>query len=385
MFEVAFKMLIGDKAKFLGLIFGIFLSSFLICQQSAIFLGLVERSYRLITDIPTPEIWVMDPGTEHIDKIREMSDSQIDKVRSVPGILWAAPLSMAYLPLKLSNGLFHEAQVVAIDQNSLLGAPQHMVKGVVESLRHEGGIILDQHAVREALVTYGADGKPSYLKLGDSLEVADQYVIVVGIAQLTLGFYPQPIMYMAYQQYKNLTPFKNRHLGFILARVKPGENVEKVVQAIKDQTGLSAFTREGFKWRSIWYFLSTGVLINFGTTVLSGFLLGIAIVGIMFYMLTIDSLPFFAMLRALGATPLTIAHMIYFQALVAGIIGFGLGLGAATLAGQMIIFSQGTIAFLFPPLVFLFAAFTIVLINLLAARICIRRVLKEDPKIVMSK
>ena len=383
MLEVAFKMLIGDKAKFLGLIFGIFLSSFLICQQTAIFLGILERSYRLITDIPTPEIWVMDPGTEHIDKIREMSDNQLDRVKNVSGVLWAAPLMMSYLPLKLPTGLFHMAQVVGIDEDTLIGAPQHMLEGSVEGLRHEGGVILDQHAVKEALVDHTSDGRPLYLKLGDNFEVADQRVVLVGIAKLTLGFYPQPIMYMSYQQYKNLTPFKNQHLGFILVRVRQGENVETVLKHIREQTGLAAFTKAGFEWRAIYYFLGTGVLFNFGTTAFRLFI-RIAIVELFLYDDPMDYLPYFAMIRAIGIRLKPVVRMIFFQALVSGVIGFGLGVGTAALAGQIIIFSQGSIAFLFPPWLLLITAMTVLMICFFSAWLCIRRVLKEDPKTVMT-
>lgn len=383
MLEVAFKMLIGDRAKFLGLIFGIFLSSFLICQQASIFIGIVERSYRLITDIPTPEIWAMDPGTEHIDKVKSISDTQIDRVKSIAGVLWAAPLVKTVLPIRLENGLFHEAQVVAIDEDTLVGAPQQMIAGNVEGLRNIKGIILDESAINEVLVDQQT--KQPLLKIGSSLEVADRHAILVGVAKLTRAFYPQPIMYMGYQQFKELTPFKKDHASFILVRVKPGANVNEVIQKIKQETGLAAFTREGFKWRSILYFLGTGILINFGTTVLSGFLLGIAIVGIMFYMLTMDYLPYFAMLRAIGASPRTVSHMIYFQALISGLIGFGLGVGAAAIAGQVIISLQGSVAFLFLPQVLFLAAITVIFICVISAWLCIQRVLKEDPKNVMSK
>src|SRR5437763_1069051 len=57
MMNLALKMLIGNRASCIGVIFGIFLATLLISQQSAIFLGLVSRSYRIVTDIPAPNIW----------------------------------------------------------------------------------------------------------------------------------------------------------------------------------------------------------------------------------------------------------------------------------------------------------------------------------------
>ncbi len=54
-------MLIGNRAAFIGMVFGIFLAVLLISQQSAIYLGLIARSYRIVTSISLPDIWIIDP------------------------------------------------------------------------------------------------------------------------------------------------------------------------------------------------------------------------------------------------------------------------------------------------------------------------------------
>lgn len=378
MYLVALKMLIGDKAKFLGLIFGIFLSSFLICQQMSIFLGVVTRSYRLITDTPAAQIWVMDPETENIDKFREMPDNRLDLVRGVSGVLNASPLAFNFLTMRLSNGLFHVAQAVAIDEKTLMGAPQHMISGDVEEIRRPGGVILDQHAIYDALVR---DGQT--LKIGDEFELVDSRAVIVGIAKLTLGFYPQPILYMGYDFFKQITPYKPKHLGFIIVEAKPGVDVKALAKKIAAETGLRALTTGDFKWQSIMYFLGTGILINFGITVFSGFLLGIAIVGNMFYMLVLDYLPYFAMIRALGAKSSVIAKMIYFQAFISGVIGYGIGVGTAAFTGELIIASAGSVAFVFPPTILLLSAIMVIFICFVTAYFGIKRVLREDPKMVM--
>src|SRR6476660_3103520 len=107
MISIALKMLIGNKVSFIGVIFGIFLATLLISQQSAIFLGLVSRSYRMVTDIPAPNLWVVDPSTESDEKVRVMPESYVNIVRSLPNIEWASPISVAYVNLITSTGLFH--------------------------------------------------------------------------------------------------------------------------------------------------------------------------------------------------------------------------------------------------------------------------------------
>src|ERR1700734_3201648 len=105
MLSLALKMLIGNRASCIGVIFGIFLATLLISQQSAIFLGLVARSYRLVTDLPAPNIWIIDPVTESDEKVREMPVGYLDIVRSIPNIEWAAPINIMTLPLITSAGV----------------------------------------------------------------------------------------------------------------------------------------------------------------------------------------------------------------------------------------------------------------------------------------
>mgnify|MGYP006139018581 CR=1 FL=1 len=59
---IAIKMLMGDRAKYLGIIMGLTFASLLVTQQLAIFFGLMTRTYGTITDLSRPDVWVMDPS-----------------------------------------------------------------------------------------------------------------------------------------------------------------------------------------------------------------------------------------------------------------------------------------------------------------------------------
>ncbi|HEY4832853.1 MAG TPA: hypothetical protein VIH61_09880, partial [Waddliaceae bacterium] len=123
MISVAFKMLIGNRAAFIGAIFGTFLAILLISQQSAIFLGLISRSYRVVTDIDSPNIWVIDPATQGEDLIRGMPKNYLGYVRSISDIEWAEPINYLSMPFKTPLGIFKVAEIYGIDDESLVGAP----------------------------------------------------------------------------------------------------------------------------------------------------------------------------------------------------------------------------------------------------------------------
>lgn len=382
MIKLALKMLIGNRASFIGVIFGIFLASLLISQQSAIFLGLVSRSYRIVTDIPSPNIWVMDPVTETDERIRGMPEGNLDLVRSVPQIEWAVPINVLYNPIVTSSGIFQIGQVYGIDDATLIGAPIHMVEGNVRNLHQEGGIIVDVYSANGVLATPQPDGTKKPLKIGDELEINNHRAVVVGLSKITQGFYPQPIIFTTLSEFRRFNSFAVKDVGFIAAKTVDGANPQEVCNRINGYPGMMALTEEQFKWRIIKTFLETGILINFGLSVGLGFIVGFAIAGQIFYIMTLENLMYYALIKAVGGTQKMILHMILFQALLVGFIGFFLGIGATILWGMVI--KNTTLAFLFPWQLLVFTGLIVLLICIMTAGLSIRKVFTADPKALMG-
>ena len=103
---------------------------------------------------------------------------------------------------------------------------------------------------------------------------------------------------------------------------------------IKETTTLQAFTSEDFESKHFNYWMkSTGVPINFGVSVLLGFIVGAVIAGEMFYGFTKDNLKNYAVLKAMGLSNRKIVKIVVIQALIVGFIGHGIGVGIAALFG----------------------------------------------------
>src|SRR5262245_31256567 len=100
MHAVALQMLMGDRAKSLGMIIGLTFAALLITQQGTIFVGLMTRTYGFITDTGLPNLWVMDPKVQFIDDIKPLQDTELYRVRGVAGVEWAVPLyNVSFLPI----------------------------------------------------------------------------------------------------------------------------------------------------------------------------------------------------------------------------------------------------------------------------------------------
>lgn len=375
-------MLIGNKASCIGVIFGIFLATLLISQQSAIFLGLVSRSYRIVTDFPAPNIWVIDPVTESDEKVRGMPEGYLDLVRGIPGIAWAVSMNAASLPLVTQTGSFQICMLYGIDDATLIGAPVEILEGDVRNLRREGAIVVDVYSASTLLAKTLADGTKVPIKIGDSLEINGHRAVVVAICKITQGFYPQPIIFTTLGQFKNFTSYMQDKIDFIAARTLPGANIKEVLKTINAYPVLNGLAKDRFEWRIAKSFLQTGILINFGLSVALGIIIGFSIAGQIFYVMTLQNLAYYALIKAIGGSHKLISQMITIQVVIVGIIGFLLGTGITLLWGGAI--QDTTLAFYFPWQLLLFTGFIVFVICIFTAGLSIRKVFKTDPKLLMG-
>lgn len=330
MYRIALQMLFGDRGKYLGIIVGIAMSSIIIIQQPSILLTMLSHTYSLITDISLPDIWVMDPKVRTSEDSRALLDTQLYRVRGIAGVEWAVPLYKGSLTVRLENGELERAIMLGLDDATLIGGPGIMVEGNLADLRMPDAVIVDEAGARGRLARHmGRPGEPGIpLRVGDTLEINEKRATVVGIAKATPTFQSQPILYTTYSRAKNYASSERKLLSFILARAKPGLDPETVARRIAQDTDLAAYTADEFKRRSLDFMLhNSAMLMNFGFVVLVGFVVGTAVTGQIFYNFTLDNLRYFGVFKAMGATDRMLLCMILLQALLAGLMGFGIGSG----------------------------------------------------------
>jgi putative ABC transport system permease protein len=384
MWFVALKMLVGDKARYLGIVLGVVFASLLITQQMSIFTGIMFRTFSTVTDTGYPEIWVMDKKVQYIDDVKPLQDTKLYTVRGVEGVDWAMPFYKGLLKARLADGRFQTVNLFGLDDATLVGGPPTMVEGRLEDLRRAEGVIVDENGARGRLAKPDpAGGPPIPLRVGDVLELNDHRAVVVGICRVGRTFQSQPVIYTTYSRAVSFAPRERKLLSFIVAGVKPHLDVEDVCKRIEEQTGLVALPANEFKWKSVFYYPKyTGIPINFGTAVLLGFLVGTAIAGQTFYNFTLDNLKQFGALKAMGASTWTLLGMILLQALVVGVVGYGIGVGIASTFG--ILSKNSELAFRLQWQILLVSAAAVVVICALSALLAIRKVVKLEPAIVFK-
>lgn len=384
--KIAIKMLIGDKAKYIGIIFGLTFASFIITQQAAIFIGLMTRTYGFITDTRQPDIWVMNPEVRFIDDVKPLKDTDLFRVRSIEGVRWAVPFYKGLIRARLSNGHFEMCNVIGVDTATLIGGPPIMLQGKVEDLRDNDAIIVNRVGAEKKLAfDYEVDGQTykAPLQVGQALEVNYKRAVVVGICESNRTFQSQPVIYTTYNRALSFAPKERKLLSFVLVKAQDPKNVEAICQKITSITGLNAFTSRQFEMMTVDYYMkNTGIPINFGTAVILGFIVGMAIVGQTFYNFTLDNLRYFGTFKAMGAENKMLIKMIILQAVVVGCIGWGLGVGGAASFGLISFGSE--LSFKLPFALLVFSFFSMGLICLISAVISIQKVRKLEPAIVFK-
>jgi len=385
MYLIAIKMLVGDRGKYLGIIMGLTFASLLVTQQSSIFTGLMTRTYGAITDLSQPDIWVMDPKVLFIDDIKPLQDTELFRVRGVEGVEWAVPLYKGLLKARLEDGNFQICNVLGLDDATLIGGPPQMIEGNLSDLRRQDAIIVNDVGAKTRLAQRpkGGGGKPVPLQVGDILEINDHRAVVVGICRVSRSFQSQPVIYTTYSRATVFAPRERKLLSFVLVKAREGENLKALCERIRKSTGLAAYTAQEFKDVTYNYYMKyTGIPINFGIAVMLGFLIGTAIAGQTFYNFTLENLRYFGTLKAMGATNGMLLRMIVLQALMVGALGYGLGVGGASLFGYLL---RGTeLSFRLTRELLYLSAGAIVLIIIFSALISILKVMRLEPAIVFK-
>lgn len=375
---VALRMLTGDRGKYLGLIFAIAFSTFLIAQQSSLFLVIVNRTRSVILDVSDANIWVMAPATRFFDEVYALKDSDVDRVRSVPGVSWAVPFFKGSANAIALDGNFKQVLLLGVDDGSLAGAPEprRMLLGSVDNLRDPDAVLVDLAGYH-----FFYPGQP--LELGKTLEMNDHRAKIEGIVNASVTFNSLPIFYTRYSQAIEFVGSQRKLMSFVLAKGAPGVPLAEVTSRITAQTGLQANTSDDFGMKTMLYYIrNTAIAGAIGITVVIAILVGTVVAGQTFYMFTLENLKQFGALKAIGTTNGRIVRMIMLQAVLIGAVGFGVGIGMDTAFFVALSHKEPTRDFiLFWQTIGLAGALEL-LIVLVASLASIRKVLVLEPAIV---
>jgi putative ABC transport system permease protein len=302
-----------------------------------------------------------------------LPSTALDRVRGVPGVLWAVPHLREAGSVRTAEGALERVSVVGVDDATLVGLPSRIVEGSRQDLFRRDAIMVDT-------VGFGKIFPGSATGAGRELELNDRRALIVGRVDTNPSFTAGVIFYTRYSSALGFVPGTRNRMTFVIAKAAPGEDPRDVARRIEARTGLKARERRDWVWDNIGFIASsTGIPFNFGITVLLGIIVGVAIVGLTFSLFIRDNIKQFGALKAIGVTNGGIIRMVLTQSLWIAVIGFGLG---AALTALFIWGTSGTDqfkGFFLPAEILIGVAILVFTMVMLTGLFAVRGVLKLEP------
>ena len=395
MFYIAMKILMGDRAKFIGLLLGITFTAFLVTFAASYFAGFMTRGFALISENRSADVWVMDPAVDSVALTINMPKSVLDRVRSIEGVRYAVPLIMGTIDARFPNGRFQSFQVIGVDDATLAGAPELIDGGSPEVLRAPDAVIVDSGGTSGKLNTpvrtidqwphLGArlNVPTRELQPGDELLVNDRRIKIAGLSKTIPRYPPRPLLYTTYANALRILPQERTTITFVLASAQPGISGEQLAQRIQQRTGFRARSSQEFKKDTVrWFLVNSEDVGDIAAMLMLAMTVGFGVTGVMLFMFTYENLTQYAVLKAMGASQRLLLTMILFQAGVCAFVGTGIGIGICAVIGEIVIHMGYPFRMMwFTPLV---GTLGVLVISLIAAVLSVRPVFKLDPGVVFA-
>lgn len=395
MLYIALKMLLGDRAKYAGLVFGIAFTSFLVTFAGSYFSGFMTRGFSLVTENEFADVWVMDPAVNSAEQTTNMPSWALGSVRGVDGVRAAVPLLLGNAQARFPDGRFQSFQVVGVDDETLAGAPA-LLDGVPgDVLRSANTVAVASGGTSGKLLTpqLPADqwsrGRPNPkaplrdLDRGDELLLNDRLVRIAARADALPRFPPRPLLYTTFSHAQEILNPARGQQTFVLAVAAANVLPSELAARITARTGLSARTSADFRSDTVhWFLLNSEDVGDIASMMILAMSVGFGVTGVMLYMFTNESLPQYAVLSAMGATRRMLLLMIFAQSGFCALVGTGLGLGLCGIAGQLVEHAGYPFRVMwFTPLI---GALMVLIVSAVSAAVSARPVLKLQPALVFA-
>ncbi len=371
MVSLARKNLLHDRLRFFITVAGVSFAVTLVFVQVGLFAGLLSNATVTI-EKSSAELWVTSRNVPNIDFAQPFSDILVNRVRSVPGVLRADNLIVAFMNIALPSGTREGVLVYAMEDFSQWTLPWRVSEGNLEDLKGLPSVFLDGSATRR----FGP------FETGEYREIAERRLKIIGRTEEAKSFTTTPIAFMDFDQAQNLMRDLEGKTSYVLVKLAPGADSETVRREIGKRLPYNdIFTKAEWAEKSRWYWIaSTGLGMNLGMTVLLGVLVGIVVVAQTLYTSTMEHIREFGTVKAIGGSNGDIYKILAEQAVISAVAGFASGGLMAWILGPFM--EKADLKLIISPEFAVLVLLGTVVMCLLASMVSFRKVASIDPALV---
>lgn len=370
MAAIAVKMMLHDRLKLLGTLFGVVFAVLLGNFQVGTFLALLSKN-RMFVENAQADIWIAPPGTRQFQPGKPLRDAQLYRARATTGVAWAEPLVLQTAQMQLPTGGSEPVSLVGARAPRFAGGPWNLIRGSAASLSSPNALIVED-ADREKL---------GGLNLGSERELEGHRIQVVGFTWGLLPFAPGYAFAEQTLAREILKLPSDRH-SFVLVGVAPGNDVAAVrtrLQEVLPETRV--MTRDEYLAAILRYILTeTQIGFSFGTSTFMGLLVGLITVALSMFSFVVDNMRQFGTLKAIGSTNGDLARLLFIQALLYGLVGSLIGLGMV--AGLVQSIRNPQLTPILPMAAFGLSVVAMALVCVVASTLALIRLRKLEPAMV---
>jgi putative ABC transport system permease protein len=373
MLKIAWKFIRFDKAKSIGVIVGILISTFLIGQQLGVFFFLSGLMGALATDVKA-DIWVVDNKTNDVNQLGRLDIRNLRAVQGINGVKEAFPLLISGASCNYKNGTSGGVTLIGVDANQVYAVLRldKITKGKAADLQLDGAVSGEYFEKKNL---------GGVIDLGTDFEINGKRAF---FALQTKGFrgFGSSFCVTTIERARFYSNQSVNTISAVLVNVKPGVNVDDAVANInRNIKGVRAWPSKQLASSSVKKILSSsGIALSTGTLIIFALIAGFFIIGLTMYSSALDRLKDYGTLKAIGAGNLYISRLILTQALLFSIVGFLIGL--MLLEGFRRGVANSGLIFSFSPLMLLGMFATIGLISLGGASFALSRIRSVEPAAV---
>jgi putative ABC transport system permease protein len=371
LFKTAICIILHEKTKFLGAVVGVALAVFLVLLQWGFYFG-YKRDTSVVLDAFDADIWIVPKGQTTFDGFTSIDDLAYSKAKDLPAVQKAARVVWGIAPFRhLVNGAAQRVQILGVEFESGIGV--NLAAGsadLASMVRPDGCILVGKKSQRQLGV---------YQKCVDGVEIHGRRASVVGFVEnvhlfTTLGFVVTGLDNA--RAFLGLSP---SHVTYIVCKCQPGADVQAVAAHLRaripEDDVLTSHEFRDLNFRNWETKTGIGPLLLF-PSILAG-LVGFLMVTLTFYISTIQKLPLYASLKAIGAATSELVFVLLFQ--VASVFLLGSAVAAACLWPVLVALRSTTIAVLITPNLVLGGCGALLLSSAFGSLLSVRRVATTDP------
>jgi putative ABC transport system permease protein len=373
MLKIAWKFIRFDKAKSIGVIVGILISTFLIGQQLGVFFFLSGLMGALATDVKT-DIWVVDSKTDDVNQLGRLDIRTLRAVQGISGVKQAFPIIITGALCNYKNGTSGGITLIGVDATQIYTVlpPDKIAAGIPADLETDGAVS------GEFFEKKNLGGN---IDLGTDFEINGKRAF---FALQTKGFrgFGSSFCVTTIERARFYSNQSTNTVSAVLVNLKPGAKADDVVAAINSNiTGVRAWTSENLAKSSVKKILSSsGIALSTGTLIIFALIAGFFIIGLTMYSSALDRLKDYGTLKAIGAGNGYITRLILTQALLFSVVGFLIGILLLEVFRRGV--AQSGLLFSFSPAVLLGMFATIGLISVGGASFALSRIRSVEPAAV---